>query len=129
MLYREITSYIEDYLKSDTDKILVLEGARQIGKSFSILYLITTIFFAGRSPILTMYNPEPGTSNVTRQPNSSPESGDGDRRKAVVEGYVDSHSAVAQTTLMPNPDASASAAILGPSTTKTASSSQRFCRR
>ena len=36
MLYRKITSYLEDYLKSDTDKILVLEGARQIGKSFSI---------------------------------------------------------------------------------------------
>ena len=30
MLYRKITSYIEDYLKSDTDKILILEGARQI---------------------------------------------------------------------------------------------------
>lgn len=36
MLYRKITSYIEDYLKSDTDKILILEGARQIGKSFSV---------------------------------------------------------------------------------------------
>ena len=36
MLYRKITSYIEEYLKSDTDKILILEGARQIGKSFSI---------------------------------------------------------------------------------------------
>ena len=36
MLYRKITSYIEDYLKSDTDKILIIEGARQIGKSFSI---------------------------------------------------------------------------------------------
>lgn len=36
MLYRKITSYIEDYLKSDTDKILIVEGARQIGKSFSI---------------------------------------------------------------------------------------------
>jgi len=36
MLYRKISSYIEDYLKSDTDKILILEGARQIGKSFSI---------------------------------------------------------------------------------------------
>lgn len=36
MLYRKITSYIEDHLKSDTDKILILEGARQIGKSFSI---------------------------------------------------------------------------------------------
>ena len=38
MLYRKITSYIEDYLKSDNDKILILEGARQIGKSFSIRY-------------------------------------------------------------------------------------------
>ncbi len=36
MLYRKITSYIEDYLKSDSDKILILEGARQVGKSFSI---------------------------------------------------------------------------------------------
>ena len=36
MLYRKITSYIEDYLKSNTDKILILEGAHQIGKSFSI---------------------------------------------------------------------------------------------
>jgi len=36
MLYRKITSYIENYLKTDTDKILILEGARQIGKSFSI---------------------------------------------------------------------------------------------
>ncbi|MBQ9236643.1 MAG: ATP-binding protein [Prevotella sp.] len=36
MLYRKITSYIEEYLKSDNDKILILEGARQVGKSFSI---------------------------------------------------------------------------------------------
>ena len=36
MLYRKITTYIENYLKSDTNKILVLEGARQIGKSYSI---------------------------------------------------------------------------------------------
>ena len=36
MLYRKITSYLEDYLKSDSDKILILEGARQVGKSFSI---------------------------------------------------------------------------------------------
>ncbi len=36
MLYRKVTSYLEDYLKSGTDKILILEGARQIGKSFSI---------------------------------------------------------------------------------------------
>ena len=36
MLYRKITSYIEDYLKSDTDKILILEGARQIGKTWAM---------------------------------------------------------------------------------------------
>ena len=44
MLYRKITSYIEDYLKSDTDKILILEGARQIGKSFSIREVGSRLF-------------------------------------------------------------------------------------
>ena len=33
MLYRKIGTYIEDHFKADTDKILILEGARQIGKS------------------------------------------------------------------------------------------------
>ena len=36
MLYRKIGAYIEDYLKSDTDKVLILEGARQVGKSYII---------------------------------------------------------------------------------------------
>lgn len=36
MLYRKIESYIEAHLKSDDDRILILEGARQIGKSFII---------------------------------------------------------------------------------------------
>lgn len=36
MLYRKIESYIEDHLKSDDDRIMILEGARQIGKSFII---------------------------------------------------------------------------------------------
>lgn len=36
MLYRKIESYIIDHLESGTDKILVLEGARQIGKSYII---------------------------------------------------------------------------------------------
>lgn len=44
MLYRKITSYIEDYLKSDMDKILILEGARQVGKSFSIREVGTRLF-------------------------------------------------------------------------------------
>ena len=44
MLYRKITSYIEDYLKSNNDKILILEGARQIGKSFSIREVGTRLY-------------------------------------------------------------------------------------
>ena len=36
MLYRKIASYIEEYLKSENDKILLIEGAWQIGKSFII---------------------------------------------------------------------------------------------
>lgn len=36
MLFRKIGKYIEEHLKSDTNKILVLEGARQIGKSYII---------------------------------------------------------------------------------------------
>ena len=36
MLYRKISAYLEDYLRSWNDKILILEGARQIGKSFII---------------------------------------------------------------------------------------------
>ena len=44
MLYRKITSYIEDYLRSDSDKILILEGARQIGKSFSIREVGTRLY-------------------------------------------------------------------------------------
>lgn len=44
MLYRKITSYIEEYLQSDTDKILILEGARQVGKSFSIREVGTRLY-------------------------------------------------------------------------------------
>ena len=36
MLYRKIEAYIEEHLRSDSDKILLLEGARQIGKSYII---------------------------------------------------------------------------------------------
>ena len=42
--YRKITSYIEDYLRSDSDKILILQGARQIGKSFSIREVGTRLY-------------------------------------------------------------------------------------
>ena len=36
MLYRKIRSYIDDHLRSNEDKILLIEGARQIGKSYII---------------------------------------------------------------------------------------------
>ncbi len=36
MLKRKISSYIEKHLTGDSDKILVVEGARQIGKSYII---------------------------------------------------------------------------------------------
>ena len=44
MLYRKITSYLENHLKSNTDKILILQGARQIGKSFSIREVGTRLY-------------------------------------------------------------------------------------
>ncbi len=36
MLYRKIESYIENHLKSASNKILIIDGARQIGKSYII---------------------------------------------------------------------------------------------
>ena len=36
MLYRKIGKYIKEHLLSNSDKILIIEGARQIGKSFII---------------------------------------------------------------------------------------------
>ena len=36
MLYRKIEKYIENHLHSGTDRILLIDGARQIGKSFIV---------------------------------------------------------------------------------------------
>ena len=44
MLYRKIRSYIEGHLKSNEDKILLIEGARQIGKSYIIRNVGTEIY-------------------------------------------------------------------------------------
>jgi len=44
MLYRKIRSYIENHLKSDEDKILIIEGARQIGKSYIIRDVGTALY-------------------------------------------------------------------------------------
>jgi len=39
MLFRKIENYIENHLKSNSKKILIVDGARQIGKSFSIRHI------------------------------------------------------------------------------------------
>ena len=44
MLYRKIKSYIEEHLKSNDDKILLIEGARQIGKSYIIRNVGTDLY-------------------------------------------------------------------------------------
>lgn len=44
MLYRKIDKYIEDYLKSDSNKILVIDGARQVGKTYSISHVGKKLF-------------------------------------------------------------------------------------
>ena len=44
MLYRKIQSYIENYLQSDSNKILIVDGARQIGKTFIIRHVGQRLF-------------------------------------------------------------------------------------
>lgn len=44
MLYRKISRLIEDHLQSDSRKILLIDGARQIGKSYIIRYVGKKMF-------------------------------------------------------------------------------------
>lgn len=44
MLYRKIESFIHDYFTSESDKILVITGARQIGKSFIIRHVANKVY-------------------------------------------------------------------------------------
>lgn len=44
MLYRKIQSYIENHLRSDSNKILIIDGARQIGKTYIIKYTAEKLF-------------------------------------------------------------------------------------
>lgn len=44
MLFRKIESTIDNYFQSDSDKVLVVTGARQIGKSFIIRHCATKFF-------------------------------------------------------------------------------------
>lgn len=41
MLERKFTPFLEHFLREDTDKILLVNGARQIGKSYLIRYVPT----------------------------------------------------------------------------------------
>lgn len=44
MLYRKISSRIEEYLRHPTNRMLMIEGARQIGKSYIIRHIGKKIF-------------------------------------------------------------------------------------
>jgi predicted AAA+ superfamily ATPase len=44
MLYRKIENYIENYLQSASSKVLIVDGARQIGKSFIIRHAGQKLF-------------------------------------------------------------------------------------
>lgn len=44
MLFRKIASLIEDHLKKDTNKILLIDGARQIGKTYIVRYVGQKLF-------------------------------------------------------------------------------------
>lgn len=44
MLYRKIEKLIEEHLKSDTKKILLIDGARQVGKTYIIRFVCKKLF-------------------------------------------------------------------------------------
>ena len=44
LLFRKIEAFIENQLRSDSDKILVIDGARQIGKTYIIRHVGTKLF-------------------------------------------------------------------------------------
>lgn len=44
MLYRKIASVIEEHLRLDSDRILLVDGARQVGKTYIIRYLGKKLF-------------------------------------------------------------------------------------
>ncbi|MDD3954160.1 MAG: AAA family ATPase, partial [Lentisphaeria bacterium] len=44
MLYRKISSLIEDHLSSGSRKILIIDGARQVGKTFIVRHIGQKLF-------------------------------------------------------------------------------------
>ena len=44
MLYRKIGEVIKEHLKSDSAKVLLVDGARQVGKTYIIRYVGKSMF-------------------------------------------------------------------------------------
>ena len=44
MLYRKIAKDIEEHLTSNSNKIMLIDGARQIGKTYIIRYVINKLY-------------------------------------------------------------------------------------
>ena len=44
MLFRKIGALIEDHLKSDSRMVLLIDGARQVGKTYIIRYIGKKLF-------------------------------------------------------------------------------------
>ena len=44
MLFRKISAVIEEHLKSGSDKILLVDGARQVGKTYIINHIGKRLF-------------------------------------------------------------------------------------
>ena len=44
MLYRKIQTYIEGYLTQGSDRVLVIDGARQVGKTYIIRHIASRLF-------------------------------------------------------------------------------------
>lgn len=57
MLFRKIEYYLRDYLSSDSNKILIIDGARQIGKSYIIEKVGKDVFGEGFIKINLLEDP------------------------------------------------------------------------
>ena len=44
MLFRKISQTIEDHLVSNSNKILLIDGARQVGKTYIVRYVGKKLF-------------------------------------------------------------------------------------
>jgi predicted AAA+ superfamily ATPase len=44
MLFRKIEKYIEEHLNTESNKVLIIDGARQIGKTFIIRHVAQKLY-------------------------------------------------------------------------------------